>query len=408
MNIDKTKHLLSSTALIIKHQKEVARIKGETFNVFSILKMESRETVSHTPFLAELLNPTGTHLMGNIFLKLFLSIDKIKSLEKTGSLNAENIKVHENKFIGPCINDDGNESGGFLDIYLVDNNNRSITIENKIDEKTEQHKQVVRYVNYNKANNIVFYLTPSGKPPSEKSKGTLECGKDFYLLSYQTDIIDWLKLCLKETGDNIILRQTIRQYIILLQKITHTMDNKEAIELNNLMLNHFEEASFIAANFEKAKTSITEEIRQQVGKILGEKLGTEFNIKFGLNTSNRDSPIWIKYNSHNDSELFFGVESFSPYKQEEMYVGIFSFDGKHTEYKKEDFSKENFWPIYYTLKSEDSADGICLFDGKVLQRINSDTNFRNRLVETIVSQVEKFIAEHNKPLLSFLRTQVHV
>src|SRR5664279_4008768 len=126
-----TKQLLSETALIIKHQKEIERIKGETFNVFSLLKMDKRETVAHTPFLAELLNPKGSHLMGSIFLRLFLAMDKIRSVEKTALINPDKMLVFENKYIGQVTLEDGKESGGFLDIYLVDNYNRCITIENK-------------------------------------------------------------------------------------------------------------------------------------------------------------------------------------------------------------------------------------------------------------------------------------
>ncbi len=401
---EKLNWLLSGTRTILNHQREIEKVRGETFNIFTILKMDKKETVSHTPFLAELLNPNGSHLMGNVFLKLFLALDPVKSVSNTALVNPEKIQVTENKHIGTVVIEDGKEAGGYIDIYLADNNNRSITIENKIDQKTEQPKQVVRYCNYNRLNNVVFYLTPFGTEPSEKSRAKLECNKDFHLLSYKTDIIKWLKECLKETGDNAILRQSIRQYIILLQKITFSMENEQERDLDILMLNHFEESSHIIANFTKAKGRIAEEARQRVIKMLKEKLDNDFNIYAGDNTDNNFSQIWVKYKAHDNEKcpLFFGLESFSPNTNEEMYVGVFSMAGKATDYCREQFSGEAFWPIYYSLEDENANEGINFFKGDILKKMSQDQEFKKKYVERIVSEVEKFIVLHKVSLLDFL------
>lgn len=63
---------LNSATKILEHQKELIRVKGESFNLFSILKMESKENSTHSAFLGELLNPKGSHLLGDVFLRLFL------------------------------------------------------------------------------------------------------------------------------------------------------------------------------------------------------------------------------------------------------------------------------------------------------------------------------------------------
>ena len=150
MNLQQLDNFLNDTALILKHKKEKEFLKGETFNVFSILKMEKMETKTHTPFLSELLNPNGKHLKGNIFLNLFLDTIGYNKLDDIQYLNSDNATVKMNHHIGKVILDEGNESGGYIDIYIFDTNNNSITIENKIDEFTEQPKQIVRYYNYNK------------------------------------------------------------------------------------------------------------------------------------------------------------------------------------------------------------------------------------------------------------------
>ena len=325
-------NLLSFTKSLIKLQNEMEVLKGETFNVFSILQMERKETRTHTPLLAELLNPTGSHKKGNLFLRLFLETINIQSVEKIKDFISDNAKVYPNRYIGPVDIRDGFESGGNLDIYIEDINKRGITIENKIDENTEQQKQVVRYCNYKKNANTVFYLTPFGTKPSPYSSANLESGTDYFIISYKIHIIDWLKKCIRETLEQPILRETIRQYIILLQKITYTMENEQLNDLNILMLNYFEEATYINANFNGLKRKIGEEIRMEVIRELKEKFHADFNIHSGSNTSNINSQIWIKYKKHDNAKLFFGIESFSSDKNQIMDVGIFSINGESTFY----------------------------------------------------------------------------
>ena len=72
IELENIKTLLHNTSRIVKHQEEIKALRGENFNIFSILKMESKENATHSAFLGELLNPDGSHLLKNIFLKHFL------------------------------------------------------------------------------------------------------------------------------------------------------------------------------------------------------------------------------------------------------------------------------------------------------------------------------------------------
>ncbi len=72
MTILATKQLLKQVDTITKHHKEMMFLKGEHFNIFSILGMESAENKTHSAFIGELLNPKGSHFMGTIFLELFI------------------------------------------------------------------------------------------------------------------------------------------------------------------------------------------------------------------------------------------------------------------------------------------------------------------------------------------------
>jgi hypothetical protein len=103
--------LLSSSGRIIAHQEEIKRLKGESFNIFSILGMESNENATHSAFLGELLNPKGSHLLGAIFLERFLKVIDFK-LE----FDISSASLILEKHVG--TRDDQLKTGGRIDIYL--------------------------------------------------------------------------------------------------------------------------------------------------------------------------------------------------------------------------------------------------------------------------------------------------
>jgi hypothetical protein len=165
------KPLLKSTSTLIKHHKQLTKLKGESFNVFSILQMERAENKTHSNFIAELLNPNGSHLMGNVFLKLFLKAIEDETLDSTSTT------VHLEYPIG--LVDLDNETGGRIDILLKDQSGKTISIENKI-EAIDQPKQILRYTNFNKSNNKVYYLTKFGKDPGQDVRGELVEGSGYW------------------------------------------------------------------------------------------------------------------------------------------------------------------------------------------------------------------------------------
>src|SRR5690606_19107853 len=166
-NKESLKQLLGQVNTIDKAYKIVKQNTGEDFNLFQILGLETAEVKTHSKFLAELLNPNGSHLQGDIFLKLFIDylnnirFDKDEedptSLENNQiELNSENAKVYVEKHIGRKNDDEG----GRVDIAIEDNGKNLICIENKI-YAGEQEKQMQRYANYAKKfkRSHLFFLT---------------------------------------------------------------------------------------------------------------------------------------------------------------------------------------------------------------------------------------------------------
>src|SRR5688500_17218697 len=82
-------NLLQQIIAINKKYEGIADITGENFNIFRILKVDSNEVRTHSAFLAELLNPKGSHGQKDVFLKLFIEYFNIKEIDVTKIIEAE-------------------------------------------------------------------------------------------------------------------------------------------------------------------------------------------------------------------------------------------------------------------------------------------------------------------------------
>lgn len=282
-------NLLSQVNTIVKSYDKVAQATGENFNIFQIFNLERDENKMHSRFIETLLNPQGSHGQGSVFLSLFL--------EEVGLSNHLDIETTQSKVehsIGNKIIDEMNSQGGRIDIYLWDKNGNSISIENKVDAG-DQEKQLVRYYNYNTKQNLVLYLTLNGKDTNEYSKGTLVADidgqsdvVDYYCISYRETILQWLEKCQKEATDVPILRKTIKQYTILLKKITfqnsNSQMNKEILKLITSDEESFESWKTLIG---LTNTIVNNTIKTIVIPILKE-LKEEFEIKYATDNLSFD------------------------------------------------------------------------------------------------------------------------
>lgn len=206
--------------------KAEAMLRGEAFNVFDILGLSTKET-PQSAFIAELLNPQGCHGCGTIFLQLFLS--QIECL-KDWHFNTENVIAEIERPVG--YRNLGTGEGGRLDI-VVENEEQMIIIESKINAG-DQPQQLLRYQNYAKQfgkDYRILYLTLDGHNASEISTlNKLEPDKDYYSISFSSDILTWLQHCLEQSAERPIVYNTILQYINLVKRNTHQDMEKFAIE----------------------------------------------------------------------------------------------------------------------------------------------------------------------------------
>jgi hypothetical protein len=197
---------LKRISLIKKKHNEIAEMTGENFNVFDVLDIKTCEE-SHSRFIFHLLDSRTSHDKANLFLKLFL-----KTIEK-------DIEIKEGEFPLECAKAEREVSvdNGRVDI-VISSAGKEIFIENKVWAQ-DQDKQLERYHKNNPFK--LLYLTLDGRDASDESKGSLEKDRDYFCISYEHHILNWLMECHKESVNFPLLRETIKQYIFLIRELTN-------------------------------------------------------------------------------------------------------------------------------------------------------------------------------------------
>lgn len=185
---------LQTVALLrARHQRPAG------FNLFSVLRSSSDEVRLHSRFLAFLLDPKATHNQGTALLNLLLKRLDIQNFDSENAI----VEVEYQN----------------IDILVRNHFKQAVIIENKI-YAGDQDEQLWRYHQRLQAEGYgeiwTTYLTLDGSEPSEQSRKSLTV----VLLSYEAEIIAWLKDCIPLVAREPGVRESVFQYIELLQKLT--------------------------------------------------------------------------------------------------------------------------------------------------------------------------------------------
>jgi len=384
------RNLLGRTQDLIQQNEKLIRARKESFNLFSILNVERREENTHSAFIAELLKSDGSHLLGNTFLKLFLST--IDPLRLEVDFNVDNYEVIVEKNIGNI--DIQMATGGRIDIYLQDKiTGKSISIENKIDAG-DQPQQLKRYHNYNLANNTVIYLTLNGSEASKESCVDLKVTADYHCISYRYHIINWLELCLKEASDHPILRESIKQYLILTKKLTNTLEMEGQEGLKRLLIENLKEAEYIAENLYVLKKNFRKEIKDKIQSQL-EKILKEFKFHQGAPISHNVSQLWLAPKNNPENGLWFGIESFgvSGHLEGKLFVGINDWGATVPGLilNGDNELNDHNWKLSKFLEYE--GQSIVLNNSDFIANLYKENKTEN-FVQDIVQQILQFIEQH--------------
>lgn len=288
-------NLLKVISIIKKHEEEKDK-DGSRFNIFSILNVSSNEVRLHSNFIAELLSSKNTHSFKNQFCKLFFEeLSKFDKNNIVSDFNFENYAVEVEKSTG-LINQDYT-SGGRIDIAITDNFEKRIIIENKI-FAGDQQNQLLRYYNFDKKA-ILLYLTLNGCEPSNWSTNNeIQNNKDFYCISYETFISNWLEKCIELSKYKPKVSETISQYLHVIKNYTQqNQQNEMRNEIINLIAQNKEFYNSID-EITKSYNAFIQSINEKFWEQIREKKPSETI----LTTENG---IEIKFNIDEDGEGFF-------------------------------------------------------------------------------------------------------
>lgn len=257
--INKTRTIFDFAKVHFLHTEAIRTALGERFNIFEILEIGHLETKTHSPFLAHLLDPTGGHGQGPLFLRLFIGQFPIHDFDPCSA------RVKTEHYIGPKTD----RTGGRLDISLKDGKSRAILIENKI-YAGEQERQMDRYREFNKHAYLLF-LTLDGRVPSNVEAQNM---RNIICVSYATDILLWLRRCRSECPNAHTVRETLNQYIRLIERLTNQstkldMDKKLIDEIANSAEN-FKAFTLLTGAMGSVRTEILKKFDRQLENLASE------------------------------------------------------------------------------------------------------------------------------------------
>jgi len=365
-------------ALCDEHDKFIQE-SGEGFNIFSILNIETNE-LCHSSFIAELLNPKGRHDFGDTFLKLF-----IKEVDKNPigkiTLNTKESKVVIEEFIGNIS--ENWEEGGRVDIVIKDNQDEVLIIENKI-YAIDQKNQLVRYKKgYPHA--IIFYLTPFGEDVDCYSKGDMMNSKDYFLISYEIQIVKWLEACLKEIDNKQPYQLIINQYLVLVKKLTSNSFeanlNRQVVEL---MSKHVSETFTIYNNLKNERDLDKYKVFTQSNIYdLKNKLFIEFMDEIEKECKNKEFEFLKNWEYDRNTDYGFYITPKNKNKirflfQHGDFVGFYyGIETDNTNIESDGFITYNnllwrYWdedPKKFGNKQEDWEDISLKENGKIFKRV---------------------------------------
>jgi hypothetical protein len=189
---------------------EHERVSAPAYNIFRVPRVEHDEENTHSRFLADLLNPHGSHGQGHLFLQAFLN----RCHEKQGLLGLADEAYGLPWFIDTEVD----TQQGRVDLVITCQRAGYLAaVENKI-FAAEQERQIIRYHewlesrSHTYARRCLIFLTPDGRQPV--TAGGCQC----VALSYRRDVSQILRATLsKLTAAN--LRAVIAQYLDVIENL---------------------------------------------------------------------------------------------------------------------------------------------------------------------------------------------
>ena len=224
--MDEATQLLQKVNAIIERYEKQKQISASDFNIFSIVGIHYKE-LPICSLLRELLDPHGSHMQGELFLKTF-----------TLQVLKQNIFTDEDFAKAKVYKEVHIDKKRRIDI-LISISGRLFPIEVKI-YAGDQESQLVDYYNYTSksdSKSVIYYLTLNKHEPSEFSKGNLIRGSQYECISFGGDVANWLKRVVETEQIRSVPRlyEVLTQFLDVILNLTDQMEESRLMEFNNLI-----------------------------------------------------------------------------------------------------------------------------------------------------------------------------
>ena len=403
--INRLRNFLEKLDVIRKKYEDIEAQKDQ-FNVFSAMFDTSDEIYLHSQFIYSLLSfKTGNEYY---YLNAFL-----KTLDSKFQFKQDSLEIHKE------LHD--------IDILLIDKTTKyAVIVENKIYASDSNHTDEGQLEKYYRIviedekipeNSVeVFYLSLDGHEPSPESVSTSKkypqlCEK-VQCISYPNEIRNWLQGCMRFVYNKPFQRETILQYIKLIDDMTNNVDIEERIEIKKLIgesKSNLESAKLLIDNVNHLHwhtiadfwNGLADALEKQGYEVTQRPMDENFTeIVHGSNRKQKNATFKIVCNTpypfnmtieedyDEDGWCYFGVEKGK--KIPKQYVKAFGtlVANDNSFESNEDWLIWRYSSIHDTDKEFNSWD---IYNDATFNLI--DDNYRQHITSTIIDDIDRFIKD---------------
>jgi hypothetical protein len=388
-----------------QHLGEIAKIYEnstpqleEEINIFKILNLEYDEVRLHSRILKFLIEREPHNFIEAVFPNSNWDI---------GEFRVVKLEVPT--------------EDGRIDL-LLEFEKHFFIIENKI-LASDQPEQLKKYFKFGESIKksgkecLLLYLTPEGKLPGEKSiskdgEEDLKENIDFFTISYEKNILNWLEH-FENSKEKTGIKNIIDQYLNTIKTICGIMTEDEKKRITALLSilannqineqeNSFEKLSEIKSDIERIENKI-HEFWRKVSEKLSEELSEEPFVEKDIKQSSCSIMFDIckkgrgQYNLYLDYKLNLAAPSFGFWVNNTHHNNLnFNDELKNDEYE--------ISPLGFLEKTESKDDLNGLFNqGDLIKFIGSNKEEEtNTKISEIVLRLKE-IFEKNRKLIDILK-----
>ena len=161
---------------------------------------------------------------------------------------------------------------------------------------------------------------------TKSDKEILRPGQDYYTISYKRDIVEWIKKCIQFAADKPLVRETLQQYLNLINEMTNNMEDKNSKQLIETMIEHHEDVASIWSERNNYALAVFKRHLEPKMKSLAEELGLAMSYEDGFFDGKTKKKLYLSREKWDDLHIIIESTTASNY-----WLHINGRDKKHSK-----------------------------------------------------------------------------